>query len=264
MVDSSKKIIIESAFDTFISKAYLRTYYSKIGSENHGLLNFFAKIFKNIEGKSRMLEFGGGPCVFSLIAAAPKVKDIHFSDYLDHNLSEVKLWQEDLPSAFNWDKFFRRVLYLEGYKKVSKKMIERRKKITRNKMTKFLKCDAFKKDPIGKEYRNYYDIISTNFVVESITDKQKTWKRLVSNLSSMLKKDGVLIMTAIKGADYYHVGKKRFPATNINESHIAEVLSSLGFDQTSFLIETVPAEVLDAKSEGYTGYTGLVFAMAKK
>lgn len=262
-VVSPQKIVIEPTFENFHPRHYLKTYYSKIGPENEALLDFFSKSFQDLKKNSAMLEFGGGPTIYQLISAAPKVRSIHFSDHLERNLNEVKLWKENSSKAFNWTNFFRRALCLEGNRRVSKKMIALREEIVRKKITKFLYCDAFKTDPIDKKYRNHYDIVGINFVAESITASKKVWEILISNVCSLLKKDGILIMTAIKGANYYHVGKRAFPATSIIEEDILNVLTKLGFEEASFFSDSIPAEV-EEDFAGYTGYKGIIFLKAKK
>ncbi len=257
------KVVIEPEFESFEPKHYLKAYYSKVGSENLSLLEFFSKIYQDIPKGSILLEFGGGPTIYPLITAASKVKAIHFADYLDTNLDEIRLWKNNSEEAFNWRKYFKKALFLEGNKRVTKKQIIAREKLVRKKITRFLHCDAFKKDPIDKKYRNFYDIINTNFVTESITDNKYIWESLIANVCSMLTKDGILIMTAIKDAKYYHVGKKTFPATRIIEEDIIQVLTKLGFEETSFSSYSIPAEVEDEQLVGYTGYKGIIFLKAK-
>lgn len=259
-----RQVVVEETFETFEPRHYLKTYYSKIGSENLSLLEFFSKAYQGVKKGSMMLEFGGGPTVYPLITAASKVKTIHFADYLDKNLDEVKLWKNSSMDAFSWQKFFKKALYLEGNKKVSKKQVVLRKNLVRRKITKFLHCDAFKNDPLGKKYRNYYDIINTNFVTESITDKKEIWENLIVNICSMLKKDGIFIMTAIKDARYYHVGRRAFPSVRITEEDMIKVLIKLGFKETDFFLSVVPAEVQEEEIKGYTGYKGLIFLKAER
>lgn len=258
------KIITESTFETFDPKEYLHNYYSRIGSENSGLMEFFVKAYNDIENKNIMLEFGGGPTIYPLITAALKVKNIHFSDYLDQNLNEVRTWLSGSQDAFSWRKFFKKAMRFEGHKRITEKMIAEREQLLKNKMTEILKCNAFRKNPLGKKYNGYYDVINANFVTESITSSKKTWERLVGNLCSLLKDDGVLIMTAIKDAKYYHIGNRKFPATKITEADLIEVLSKLGFKETSFILYSIPAEVQDEELKGYTGYKGIIFLKASR
>lgn len=259
-----KKPKIEPTFETFDPKEYLSQYYSKIDSENHGLMEFLVRAYKELPENCKFLEFGGGPTIYPLINVAPYVSKIHFADYLPENLKEVRLWKQNSSCGFDWTRFFMKALQLEGTKKVTSGMIRKREVMVRKKIEKFLFCNAFDKDPLGPKYRRYYDVVNTNFVTESITASKKIWKELVGNVCSLLKEDGTLIMTAIKEAMYYHVGKKVFPAVSVTEEDIIEVLTDLGFNEASIVVSAIPAEVMNEELIGYTGYKGLVFVRAKK
>lgn len=259
-----KKQISSSVFSTFDPREYLQEYYSKIGSENQGLLEFFIHAYDDIKPNSIMLEFGGGPTVYPLITAATKVKEIHFSDYLDSNLNEVRCWKSASPGAFDWTNFFKKALFLEGKKNLSKKEVQKREKLVRQKIAKFMHCDAFKRYPINPKLKDYYDVINTNFVTESITSSIKDWENIFANVCSMLKEGGWLIMTALKEAQYYRIGDKMFPAVNINEEDFIRVLTKLGFQETNFILSSIPAEITNEDLQGYVGYKGMIFLKAKK
>lgn len=255
---------IEPDFTSFDPKDYLKDYYSKIGSENHGLLEFLVKAYRDIEENSVMLEFGGGPTIYPLIPAAPKVREIHFADYLEGNLEEVRMWKEESTAAFEWRRFFRKTLSLEGLKRVGKMQVKRRKDLVREKLTKLLKCDAFQTHPLGISYYHHYDIVNVNFVAESITSSKEVWKKIIRNICSLLKRNGVLVMSAIKEAEHYRVGKKLFPAVGISEEDLIEVLAPLGFEETSFVLSSIPAEVTNEELKGYSGYKGIIFLKARR
>lgn len=254
---------IEASFSTFSPREYLREYYSRIGPENLALLNFFARAYRDVPQDAVMLEFGGGPTIYSLITAAGRVREIHFSDYLDPNLREVQSWREKSRGAFNWGPYFHEALRLENEGDVSSHDAQVRKEVLRQKLTKFLHCDAFQEDPLGDDYREAYDVVSVNFVPESITDSKETWEQLMANIGSVLKKNGTLIMSALRNASYYVIGNRAFPAVPITEEHLLEVLSKLGFQEIN-PVYAVPAEVTGDASEGYTGYGGFIFIKAKK
>lgn len=251
-------------FAEFDPKSYLEEYYSKIGSENHGLLDFFVHAYDEVSPNSVMLEFGGGPTVYPLISASQKVKEIHFADYIDLNLREVQLWQSADLEAFDWSRFFKKALKLEGVGRLTKRQIDGRMQLVRQKMVRFMHCNAFRKDPIDKRFRGYYDVINTNFVTESVTSSPKTWERLLANVCSLLKEDGLLVMTAIKDAQYYRIGDKIFPAVKINEEDMVRVLTKLGFQKSDISVYSIPAEVVDEELKGYTGYKGIIFLKARK
>ena len=65
-------------------------------------------------------------------------------------------------------------------------------------------------------------------------------------------------MSTLKGASSYGVGKEIFPAVNIMEEDLIDLLIDIGFDCNSIQIESVPA---DRPSRHYQG---LMFVTALK
>lgn len=60
------------------AKIYLNTLFSEVDEINQSLLRAYARIYSTINGET-LLEFGGGPAVFSLISGAIKFcQEIHF------------------------------------------------------------------------------------------------------------------------------------------------------------------------------------------
>lgn len=232
----------------FNPRAYLNEYYLKVYPEDIAVMNFVKKEANNISRSSILLEIGGGPTIYQLITIAPLVKEIHFSDFLNKNLDEVRYWiRNDKKQLFNWDKFIKVGLKIEGTKKVTKKSIEERKGIIRNKIRQLLHCDLRKKDPVGEKRRESYDILTMHYVPESITDNKRDWNRFLSNASTVLKPGGKLIITSLVGANYYKLGKKYFPATPINPFIIKETLHKIGFYKIK--LKSIKTEYREA--EGY-------------
>ena len=71
-------------------------------------------------------------------------------------------------------------------------------------------------------------------------------------------------MSALKGARYWRVGDRLFPAANISEEGIREVLVGTGFRPGSINVRSVPAEILDENGEGAQGYQGIICVTATK
>ncbi|OGK22303.1 hypothetical protein A2866_05315 [Candidatus Roizmanbacteria bacterium RIFCSPHIGHO2_01_FULL_39_8] len=253
---------IDSSFSSFEPRDYLNEYYSRIGTENETLLRFFNSSYKKAEKNGLMLEFSGGPTIYPLISAAPVMKEIHFADFLDKNLLEVQKWQNRSVEAFDWTIFFRKALEIEGKINVKKNDIYKRESLLRSKLTKFLHCDAFDQNPLGKNYRQIYDLLNVNFVPDSVAKSKEVWKKLIKNICSLIKPRGLLVMSALKDATYWKAGSKFFPAVHIDEDDLKRLLKSLYFKILTLF--TIPAEVVDEKAENFEGYKGMIFLTAKK
>ena len=231
----------EKDFERFSPNVYLTEYYSAIQTEDEHHLRCLAKAYAGVTGDLTLLEFGGGPTLYQLISAATKVKEIHFSDYLLSNLTEVKKWVNHDSNAFNWNNVTATALLAEGIT-ATPEAIYAREKILREKITKFLFCNAFEKYPLGGDTVVQYDIVNTHFVAESITDNRDEWKQIFANICSCVKPGGKLVMAAMKCCTAWKNGLKKFPATYITESDIVELLAENGFRKNETVMETVPAD----------------------
>ena len=68
---------------TLSFKQYLEAFHS-----------FYEKHISNATGSKSLLEFAGGPTVYSLISAAKYVDNITFADYAVTNRDEIQLWRD--------------------------------------------------------------------------------------------------------------------------------------------------------------------------
>jgi phenylethanolamine N-methyltransferase len=232
---------VEKDFGNFSPSVYLKEYYSEIQKEDEHHLNWLAKAYADVTGDLTLLEFGGGPTLYQLMSAAAKVKEIHFSDYLESNLTEVKKWKNRESNAFNWNKVTATALLAEGITPTTD-AINAREEILREKITKFSFCNAFQKNPLGSDAVVQYDIVNTHFVAESITDNRDEWKQIFANISSCVKPGGKLVMAAMKHCTAWKNGPHKFPATYIGESDIVELLTANGFRKNETLMGTFPAD----------------------
>lgn len=248
-----------TTFAQFHAHMYLCEYYSHVGAENRALLEFlqraYATIFAHLRA-ARLLEFGGGPTIYQLISASHYPVTIDFSDYLGENLAEVQAWLDDAPGQFGWDAFVRYALACEQ-RPAGKAAIERRKRLIRSRVSQLLRCDAKSATPLGSPPPAPYDIVSINFVLESITQDRAEWQTLLDNVAPLIRPCGYVLMSAILGATRYRVGQLYFPAVPITLDDIYQRLAQSGF--TTLSTQAVAAEHRDEQ-----GYAGIGMVLAKK
>jgi NNMT/PNMT/TEMT family len=250
-------------YETFEAQNYLDEYYAAIGPENLELLKFFAEAYRDLPADSVMLEFSGGPTLYSLISAANAVSEIHFSDFLPQNLAEINRWVSDIRTTDLWDKYFVEALRCER-QATTTAAVQQRMELLRRKITNLLFCDAFSSTPIAGNQRQTYDVVAANFVAESITETMDQWQSVVGNICSTLRPGGTLIMTALQGANYYSVSDRNYSAVSITEMDLVQALIKAGFRPNSMLVKTISAEKLDCGDDEYQGYQGMIFIKAKK
>ena len=245
---------ITSDFRKFSPKYYLNDYFSEEDNEGRDLLRFYHKAYSGLSGISRLLEVGGGPTIYQLISASAVANQIIFSEYLDDNRKEITKWIKGRRGAFNWDKYFRFVLQLEG-KKCSQNSLREIKHRLRKKVKAVIFCDVLKNNVLKtKKYENF-DAVSVNFCSESITDNEKDFILSLRNITSLLKENGLLVMTLLKNARYYKVGKVKFCSFPVNEQYIKEVLPQIGYEGI---------KIKSYKAEPERSYNGFICLTARK
>ncbi len=237
-------------FSSFSPDEYIQEYYSHIGPENTRLLNFFHSSYTHIFSlipRARVAEFGGGPTIYQLISLARYPVSIDFYEYVQANRDEVKSWLANQPGKFNWRRFIQYVLRLEKAS-VSSRSVQHREQLLRTKVRSVSSANAHLDQPLGKPVESY-DIVSTNFVAESITHHRSTWKKILRHITNLVKLKGFLVLTAIIGAESYKVGSSTFPATPISSTELSKTIVRLGF--RILKVGFVKAEY--SKQQGYSG-----------
>jgi ubiquinone/menaquinone biosynthesis C-methylase UbiE len=244
---------IEKDMNTFSAKDYLNEYYTTLSDENIYLMDWYSDLYANmdISEKAKLLEVGGGPTIYQLASAAYKVKNITFTDYLEENLAEIREWAD--KSGDFWDKFVQYALEKEG-KLINDQIIKERKDEIIRALDKIEQLDA---SILNSEYVGKYDIIQSNFCLESSTDDIGRYKTMLHNLSHYVVPGGVLLMSALEGAAAYKVGDKYFPAIYLDEKFATEYLNEAGFEVES--IKTILAD-----DPEHSKYRGFLFIKAKK
>ena len=237
--------------------AYLNEYYGDLGDENLALLRFLVDTYRDLPPGGTLLDFGGGPTIYPLISAADKVREIHFADYLEANLAEVRRWLLGDAEAFDWHPFIRTALEMETSTAATEEQVERRAEQIRERVTRLIRCDASRTPPIPWLHR-LYDVVLTNFCAESATSDRSEWREYMANIASVLKPGGWLVISALKGATCYAVGPHSFPAVDIQEDDLLTLLADTGFSEAGVQVRSVSAD------RSTRDYEGLMLAVARK
>lgn len=237
----------------FIPGEFLKEYYAQLGIENRALLDFFHRVYQLIPTQNRLLEIGGGPTIYQLISASSKVNEIVFSEYLAANRKEIEKWLKEDSSAYNWDKYFHYVLKLEG-RKTSKTNLSKIKTRLRNKIKEIIKCDLFQTNPIGPKRYNDFGVVSVNFCVEAVSDKERDFLLFMSRITKLVRKKGYLVMSICKRASYWKLGDLYFVNFPVDEKYMANLLKKLNFK--ILILDSIP-------NEFDQGYEGIIFLLAK-
>lgn len=246
-----KKTFDYSKFDPH---CYVAEYYSCIGEENKFLLNFYHSVYKNMKRGVKILEFGGGPTIYQLLSASEKAAEIVFADYLECNRREVALWLNGDPKAINWDNYIEFVAKLSGENDISSEKF--REKVSQ-KVTRIIECDAHLPDILRDISNLKFDVISTGFCLDCISQSEAEFSKSLKKLAAFLNNGGTLLLTSLLEAESYKIGDISFRAFPISEENLNRILTEIGFKINR--CEITNAE----RSQGYKGIIAIEATLNK-
>ncbi len=243
-----------NTYDVFDPLAYLDAYYSGIGSEADGMMQFLVDVCARLDNGITMLEFGGGPTIIGMIAAARIASEIHFCDYVSANRAVVQSWLVGHDEDFDWTPFFVRTLEYEGNLEPSETDVATRAQHLRDLVTQVIPCDLYATPPV--ETSQLYDVVTAHYCLDAVTNDKNEWHRHILNMKSLLKPGGTFIFSSLREAQFSDFGGTRFPNVHLLEEDVHEALLVTGFDPAS--INVISAAADHAQRE----YTGVIFASA--
>ncbi|MCI0709199.1 MAG: NNMT/PNMT/TEMT family class I SAM-dependent methyltransferase [Chloroflexi bacterium] len=243
-----------ATYNAFDPLAYLNAYYSEIGTEADGLMTFLVEVFAGLEHGVSVLEFGGGPTIIGMIAAAPRASEIHFCDYVDANRAVVQKWLDGQDEDFDWTPFIKRTLQLEGVSEPGGTDIAERSQQLRNVVTRVVPCDLYQSPPV--ETDQLYDVVTAHYCLDAVTNDKNEWHGHIQAMKALLKPGGTFIMSSLHEAQFSDFGGTRFPNVYLQQEDVSEALLQAGFIPSSIIVSAAPAD--HAQRE----YSGVIFASA--
>lgn len=230
---------------------------TKVSSDEIAILKFLLKFIQNQEKKiDRMIDFGAGPVIHRMLPFVPYVSKIYLAEYLDESLGELKKWVKNSKNSRNWDTYIATELKLEN-KRVTKFSISNRRSMLREKIKKILKGDIFKPFPLNVNTK--FPLVTSFYCLDAVTSSKKIWEKLMSNLSTLVKPGGWLIISASRNTSYSLLGDTKMPNVNLNENDIHDTLIQLGYIENSIDIKIIPAKLWES-----VGISSVLIAKAQK
>ena len=229
--------------ESFDPRAYFKSLYCNPTVSTPKLqsnISFYASF---PDASLEILEYGGGPSLRDLIAAAPKASKIIFSDYTKQNEEEVQKWINRDPEAFDWTPTIRHVLELEG-KGTDTTEVEKREECLRRSIKAVVHCDLAAKPIVEKGYEGPYDVVNCSWVLDSICETKEQYFDGVKKLSTLVKKGGYLILTLGIEYETYDAGEEFETPLNVTVGDIKEAFTASGFSEINCLTYKVDEETV--------------------
>lgn len=245
---------LEARFATpneFRSEFYLRSFH-----------DFYQKYHSEWDAKTaRVLEFGGGPCIHTLISAAPYVSDITFADYAEDNLQEIRLWRDNDPSSFNWSPFFEYIVKeLEGSSAVDAAS-SNRKKLLRDRITSIIPCDIKQDNPLlTTATQSLYDIISCSLTIVTTSESLDEYKTNVEKLLRLLKPGGFYIGVEALEVTWWSAGETKYPTVTFLAKGLHDVLRATGLE----VLSSSQVDIAESNRFKSSDTKAYIFTVARK
>lgn len=261
----------KSYLDKFNSKDYLDSFYasSKGNPNEEGMLDFLKEQISNFYTKysskwdsktARLLEFGGGPVITSLISAVPYVSQVIFSAYLENEREEIELWKHGREGAHDWSSHFKHVVN-EVEHVVGDDAWREREELLRKRISNIIACDILSDNPLLVE-QEPFEIVSTSLCLEVCCTTYPEYKKGVKKLVGLLKPGGFLIMFVVERQTFYMVGNKKWSCLYLTLEQVKEALTEAG---TAVVVaERDPAPMEQIQKPIVSDYKAALFVVAQK
>ena len=195
--------------DKFQPDKYLKKYCGD--TTNFELLDPYYKAFHSLPSDLRILDYGTGPAIWTIISAATKASEIVLSDYTEVCRTALHQWLAGDREAFDWSPYFGHVVKeLEGN---GEEEVAKRQTLVRNLVKAVVKCDLTQDPPIEPGYEQPYDVVMSSFCIESVIKSNDEYQPMLAKLVSLVKPGGHLLLFGIEvqgEGGYYVVGDDNF------------------------------------------------------
>ncbi|XP_069107451.1 nicotinamide N-methyltransferase-like isoform X1 [Argopecten irradians] len=220
-----------------------------------GDVEVFHKFFTdhNLSGK-RLLDVGTGPTIHTLITACNHVDEIYLSDFLPQNLQYLEKWRKGEKRQS--EQLIDHVMDLEGRQMTA----GQRESDLKSKVKGMLPIDVTLSKPLGDASSySQFDIVVSSYCIETAVFTVDGYAKCVENVSSLLKKDGFLILCACLNGNSYQIGDYKYKAVSITKEGIQSALRQAGL--VVIATEELAETDYDAK---YLSFDSYLYILARK
>nr|XP_003228834.1 PREDICTED: nicotinamide N-methyltransferase isoform X1 [Anolis carolinensis] len=231
----------------FDPQAYLEFFKLESDSLGNEAVTFYLECFCKtftpdfLKGDT-LIDLGSGPCIFQFMSACESFENIIASDYVDGNLQEIEKWWKNKPGAFDWSSIGMYVCQLEGNRA---KWPEKEAKLRRA-IQQVLKCDVNQQNPMAPLRLPLVDCVLSTECLESACKDLASYKAALSNIGSLLKPGGHLVLSGLLESTFLVVGSQKFSILFLTEKFQREALAESGFTIIQYKTQRrIDKEMLD-------------------
>ena len=259
-----------SFIEEFDPKGFLSTFSSSPGGNPNSAFTFYRerlhRFYKRYSSKwddktARLLEFGGGPVITTLISAAPYVNEIIFAAHTESERKEIELWKNRKQGAHDWSSYFKDIVCkVENI--AGDDAWREREELLRKRISSIIACDISWDYPLAVKQEPAFEIVSTSLCLESGCPTYIKYKEGIKKLVGLLKPGGFLLMIIVERETFYVDGKKKWSTLYLTLEQVKEALAEAGI--TVIVAEREPASMEYIQNPVIADGKGFAFVTAQK
>lgn len=229
-----------SEYADWSPRRYLEEYYSGIMPDERFCLEFLVDSLRKVPDVEVALDFGSGPVISHVLPLVTKAQEVHLSEYVESNLTELRKWLSADKTAYDWSLFTETVLQFEGHQNPTALDIQQRELDVRQKVTQVIPGDVRENHPLGEAKHDFYPLVTAHYCAEGISLNKDEWRTYMGNIMSMVQAGGTLITSACGSGTYYRVGENCFPSTELNPQDVLSCFLENGFVNLDIRVRDLP------------------------
>ena len=251
-------------YEAFDADTYLKTTYFDVNRPDVFLFRMESlhRAYSDLQKSSlKVLDYGAGPTIFTVISAAQRASDITMADVVEGNRKALQKWLKRDPTAYNWSPFFDHVVRkLEGgCEEGARGREERVREIVKN----VVHCDINADPPVERGFEGPYDVVMDSWCLAYACTTKEAYEKGITKLVGLLKAGGTLMIFASQRTQpgEYHVGSATFPSLPLSGEYVGRVLQEKGLCEVCVTLrdrdeKIHPLESRDPTNIGYMFVTG--------
>lgn len=222
---------MEDMRDVFDARKYLQEYFTTPNDEDWFTMQFWVEQTRPLRRGVRVLEYGGGPTLYSVLILARQASSVHFSDYVPNALKEVRKWIAGEPDAHDWRPYTRTILQLEGSPH-DEAAVAAREDALRRRMATISEGDATTEQMLF-DPRPPYDVVTAHHCLDVAARDFQDFKRMVRRLAEWLAPGGLFLLSVTTGTTQYTVEGNVFACLDLSRAQVCESLVEAGIDPST-------------------------------
>ena len=223
-------------YQAFDPEDYLKTTYYDVNVPDKILfrLESLHRAYQLLPSFLKVLDYGAGPAIFTVISAASRASEIVLADVAEGNRKALWKWLSRDPTAFDWSPFFDHVVQkLEG--KGEGEAREREERVRQVVQDRVVYCDINEDPPVQRGFEGPYDVVMDSWCLAYACARKEMYEKGIAKLAGLLKPGGTLMIFASQRNQpgSYMVGSTTFNSLPLNGEYISKVVQEQGMCEVS-------------------------------